>query len=95
MVDLISLVRGGFLRRHRAETLGVAAGISGILKALAAWAVGVQSLISLAGTLSDNWGLITAGLGIATLAAKVGRVQSGNARPKTGVSEIADAALRR
>jgi hypothetical protein len=40
MLKLWALIRGGFLKGHRAEVLGIAAGIGGLADALAQWAVG-------------------------------------------------------
>ena len=90
MVKLWSLIRGGFLRGYRAQTLGVAAGLGGVADALAQWAVGDLSLISLIRALSANWALIAGGFGLATLGAKIGRTAPGQS-----VSDSADKALRR
>ena len=40
MFKLMVLLRGGFFKGHRAQVLGVAAGIGGVADALAQWAVG-------------------------------------------------------
>lgn len=90
MVKLWRLIRGGFLQGYRAQTLGVAAGLGGVIDALAQWAVGDLSPISLIRALSANWALIAGGFGLATLAAKVERTAPGQR-----VSDIADKALRR
>ena len=66
----------------------------GLADALAQWAVGDLSIVSLI-RLSQNWALIAGGFGVATLAAKIDR--TGSAAKKTGetVSDIAGRALRR
>jgi hypothetical protein len=89
------LMRGGVLRSHRAETLGLAAGAAGLIKALADWAVGDLSLFALIGALSDNWALIAGGAGIATLGAKIERKRASPQPPDETVSAIAEKALRR
>jgi len=89
MFKLWALIRGGFLRSHRAQALGIAAGIGGLADALAQWAVGDLSIVSLIRALSQNWALIAGGFGVAT--------RTGSAAKKTGetVSDIAGRALRR
>jgi hypothetical protein len=95
MLSLWTLLRGGFLRGHRAEILGAAAGIGGLADALAHWAVGDLSIISLLGALSRNWALIAGGFGLATLGAKIDRTKAAGAKRKVEtVSDIADRALR-
>jgi hypothetical protein len=89
MLSLLRLVQGGFLKGYRAQVIGIATGLCGLINALALWAVGDRSLLSLWHTLGENWGLIAGGFGFATLAAKIDRT-----RDKT-VQEIADEALRR
>ena len=86
---LRSHIRGGFLRSQRAQALGIAAGIGGLADALAQWAVGDLSIVSLIRALSQNWALIAGGFGVATLGAKIDR--TGSAAKKTGetVSDIA------
>jgi hypothetical protein len=91
MFKLWALIRGGFLRSHRAQALGVAAGIGGLADALAQWAVG-DSLIR---ALSENWTLIAGGLGVATLGAKIDRTDTGAKKTGETVSDIAGRALRR
>lgn len=91
MLNLFSLIRGGFLRDHRAEVLGLATGIAGLAHALASWAVGDLSIFSLARTIGQNWALIAAGFGIATLSDKIERPNPS----RETVAEIAAAALRR
>ena len=73
------------------ETLLAAAlrHLGGLINALAAWAVGDQSLISLAHAFGENWALIAGGFGLATVAAKIERSK------EEAVSDIADSALRR
>ena len=93
MFKLWALIRGGFLKGHRAEVLGIAAGIGGLADALAQWAVGDVSIVSLIRALSQNWALIAGGLGLATLAAKIDRKAGANKTSET-VSDIADRALR-
>lgn len=95
MLKLWWLLRGGFLKGYRAETLGLAAGVGGLINALAQWAVGDLSLIALVRALGDNWALIAGGLGLATLGAKIGRRQTGVPETKETVSDLADRALRR
>jgi hypothetical protein len=94
MLKLWSLVRGGFLKSYRAETLGIAAGLSGAVDPLAQWAVGDRTLISLIRALVANWTLIARGLGLATLGAKLARPKPGTPNDET-VAAIADKALRR
>lgn len=89
MLKLLWLMQGGFLKGYRSQTIGVATGVGGIINALALWAVGDRSLISLAHAIGENWALIAGGFGLATVAAKIDRT-----RDKT-VQEIADEALRR
>lgn len=95
MFKLWVIIRGGFLRSRRAQALGVAAGIGGLADAVAQWAVGDLSIVSLIRALSENWTLIAGGFGVATLGAKIDRTTP--AAKKTGetVSEIAGRALRR
>ena len=76
MFKLWALIRGGFLRSHRAQALGVAAGIGGLADALAQWAVGDLSIVSLIRALSQNWALIAGGFGVATLGAKIDRTDA-------------------
>lgn len=95
MIKLWILLRGGFLRSHRAQALGVAAGIGGLADALAQWAVGDLSMISLIRALSENWALIAGGFGVATLGAKIDRTDTGGKRTGETVSDIAGRALRR
>lgn len=95
MVKLWSLIRGGFLKTYRAQTLGVAAGVGGMVNALAHWAVGDLSLISLVRALSENWALIVGGIGLATLGAKIERTRISVEKHDQTVSDIADSALRR
>ena len=95
MLKLWSLVRGGFLKAYRAETLGVAAGLSGAVDAVAQWAVGDRSLISLIRALAANWTLIAGGLGLATLSAKLERPKVGATSNDETIAAIADKALRR
>jgi NlpC/P60 family putative phage cell wall peptidase len=73
------------------ETLLAAAlrHLGGLINALAAWAVGDQSLISLARAFGENWALIAGGFGLVTVAAKIERSK------EEAVSDIADSALRR
>ena len=73
MFKLMVLLRGGFFKGHRAQVLGVAAGIGGVADALAQWAVGDLSIASLIRSLSENWALIAGGFGMATLGAKIDR----------------------
>jgi hypothetical protein len=95
MFRLWALIRGGFLKDHRAEILGIAAGIGGLADALAQWAVGDVSIVSLIRALSQNWALIAGGFGLATLGAKLERTRTGANKASETVSEIADRALRR
>jgi hypothetical protein len=95
MFMLWTLIRGGFLKGHRAQALGVAAGISGVANALAQWAVGDLSIVSLIRALSENWALIAGGFGVATLGAKIDRTEAAAKTPGETVSDIADRALRR
>lgn len=95
MIRLWEIIRGGFLRSHRAQALGVAAGISGLAGALAQWAVGDLSIVPLIRALSQNWALIASGFGIATLGAKIDRTVTRANKSDETVSEIADRALRR
>jgi hypothetical protein len=90
MFKLLWLIQGGFLKGYRSQTIGVATGLGGLINALALWAVGDQSLISLAHAIGENWALIAGGFGLATVAAKIER----NKGDET-VSDIADSALRR
>jgi hypothetical protein len=94
MFKLWALIRGGFLRSRRAQMLGVAAGIGGLADALAQWAVGDLSIVSLIRALSENWALIAAGFGVATLGAKIDRTDIAGKSEET-VSDIAGRALRR
>jgi hypothetical protein len=89
------LVRGGILRSHRPEALGLAAGLAGLVKALADWAVGDLSVFGLLKALSDNWALIGGGLGLATLGAKVERKRARPQPSEETVAAIAEKALRR
>jgi len=89
MLKLLWLMQGGFLKGYRSQALGIATGLGGIINALALWAVGDRSLISLVQAIGENSGLIAGGFGLATVAAKIERVKD-----KT-VQEIADEALRR
>jgi hypothetical protein len=95
MFRLWALIRGGFLKDRRAEILGIAAGIGGLADALAQWAVGDVSTVSLFRALSQNWALIAGGFGLATLGAKLERTRTGGNKASETVSEIADRALRR
>ena len=95
MFKLWAIIRGGFLRSHRAQALGVAAGIGGLVDALAQWAVGDLSIVSLIRALSQNWALIAGGFGIATLGAKIDRTDARAKKSGETVSEIAGRALRR
>ncbi len=94
MFKLWALIRGGFLKGHRAEVLGIAAGIGGLADALAQWAVGDVSIVSLIRALSQNWALIAGGFGLATLAAKIDRTKAAPSKTSETVSDIADRALR-
>jgi len=89
MLKLLWLLQGGFLKGYRSQTIGIATGLGGIINALALWAVGDQSLISLYHAIGENWALIAGGPGLAAVAAKIDR-----AKDKT-VQEIAEEALRR
>ncbi len=89
MFKLLWLIQGGFLKGYRSQTIGVATGIGGLVNALALWAVGDRSLISLAHAIGENWALIAGGFGLATIAAKIDRTKDET------VSDIADSALRR
>jgi hypothetical protein len=95
LIRLWALIRGGFLKGHRAEILGIAAGIGGLADALAQWAVGDTSIVSLIRALSQNWALIAGGFGLATLGAKIDRTRAGANKASETVSDIADRALRR
>jgi hypothetical protein len=95
MFKLWALIRGGFLRSHRAQALGVAAGIGGLADALAQWAVGDLSIVSLIRALSQNWTLIAGGFGVATLGAKIDRTDARAKKSGETVSDIAGRALRR
>jgi hypothetical protein len=89
MLKLLWLLRGGFLKGYRSQTIGIATGLGGLINELAQWAVGDRSLFSLAHAIGENWALIAGGFGLATIAVKIER-----ARDKS-VQEIADEALRR
>ena len=89
MLRLLWLLRGGFLKGYRSQTIGVATGLGGLINALALWAVGDRSLFSLGHAISENWALIAGGFGLASLAAKIDRTND-----KT-VQEIADETLHR
>jgi len=95
MLIFWSLIRGGCLKAYRAETLGLAAGLSGAVDALAQWAVGDRTLISLIRALSTDWALIAGGFGLATLSAKIDRPKAGGTAKDETVAAIADKALRR
>ncbi|HET7851981.1 MAG TPA: hypothetical protein VFK91_04475 [Methyloceanibacter sp.] len=95
LINLWALIGGGFLKGHRAEILGIAAGIGGLADALAQWAVGDASIVSLIHAVSQNWALIAGGFGLATLGAKLERTRIGPKKASETVSEIADRALRR
>lgn len=95
MAKLWLLFRGGFLRAYRAEILGVAAGLGGVIDAVAEWAVGDLTVISLVRTLAANWTLIAGGFGLATLGAKIERPKTGGEGGDQSVAAIADKALRR
>lgn len=88
-------VRGGILQNRRAETLGLAAGIAGLIKALAAWAAGDLSVLGLAREIAENWPLIAGGLGLATLSAKLNRKQGTPQSAGEPVADIAAKAIRR
>ncbi len=89
MLRLLWLLRGGFLKGYRSQTIGVATGLGGLINAFASWAVGDRSLFSLGHAISENWALIAGGFGLATLAAKIDRTKDET------VQEIADEALHR
>jgi hypothetical protein len=89
MFKLLWLLRGGFLRGYRSQTIGVATGVAGIVNALAAWAVGDRSVISLCRSIGENWTLIAGGFGFATVAAKIERMKD------KSVHEIAEESLHR
>jgi hypothetical protein len=95
MIRLWTLLRGGFLKGYRAQILGAAAGVTGLVDALAQWAVGDLSIVSLIRVLSQNWALIAGGFGLATLGAKIDRTEGGAKKGGQTVSDIADRALRR
>ena len=95
MFKLMVLLRGGFFKGHRAQVLGVAAGIGGVADALAQWAVGDLSIVSLIRSLSENWALIAGGFGMATLSAKIDRTGATAKTSGETVSDIADRELRR
>jgi hypothetical protein len=95
LIRFWALIWGGFLKDHRAEILGIAAGIGGLADAIAQWAVGDASIVSLIRALSQNWALIAGGFGLATLGAKLERTRTGVNKAGETVSEIADRALRR
>ncbi len=88
-------LRGGILRDHRVETLGLATGLAGLIKALGDWAAGDLSVFGLAKAIAENWPLIAGGLGLASLNAKIDRTEL--RRPASGetVASIAANALRR
>jgi hypothetical protein len=90
MFKSLWLIQGGFLKGYRSQTIGIATGLSGLINALALWAVGDQSLISLAHAIGENSALIAGGFGLATVAAKIERTKGDQT-----VSDIADSALRR
>ncbi|MGH6804700.1 MAG: hypothetical protein ACREC3_15250 [Methyloceanibacter sp.] len=89
MLKLLWLIQGGFLKGYRSQTIGIATGLGGLINALALWAVGDRSLISLGHAIGENWALIAGGFGLATIAVKIER-----AKEKTA-QEIADEALHR
>ncbi len=89
MLKLLWLLRGGFLKGYRSQTIGVATGLGGLINAFALWAVGDRSLFSLGHGIAENWALMAGGFGLAPLAAKIDRTKD-----KT-VQEIADEALHR
>lgn len=95
MFWLWRILRGGLLKERRAETLGLAAGLTGAIKALCEWATGDLSVFGLARALAENWPLIAGGVGLATLAAKIKRNERPPAQVAESVSSIADRALRR
>jgi hypothetical protein len=89
MLKLLWLLRGGFLKGYRSQTIGIATGLGGIINAFALWAVGDRSLISLVHAIGENWTLIAGGFGLATVSAKIERNKD------RSVQELADEALRR
>ena len=89
MLKLLWLLRGGFLKGYRSQTIGIATGLGGLINAFASWAVGDRSLFSLGRAIGENWTLIAGGFGLTTVAAKIDR-----SKDKT-VQEIADEALHR
>jgi hypothetical protein len=89
MLKLLWLLRGGFLKGYRSQTIGIATGLGGLINAFAAWAVGDRSLFSLGRAIGENWTLIAGGFGLATVAATIDRSKD------KMVQEIADAALHR
>jgi len=95
MAKLWLLFRGGFLGAYRAEILGVAAGLGGVIDAVAQWTVGDLTLISLLRALAANWTLIAGGFGLGTLSAKLERPNPGGEAGDQSVAAIADRALRR
>jgi hypothetical protein len=90
MPTLWLILRGGFLRAKRAEMLGLAAGLCGLITTVAQWAVGDRSILSLLHALVKNWTLIAGGFGVAGLAAKVERKKAA----EDSVADIAARALR-
>jgi hypothetical protein len=76
-------------------TLCLAFGLSGAVDAVAQWAVGDRTLISLIRTLSADWALIAGGFGLVTLSAKIDRPKAGATARDETVAAIADKALRR
>jgi hypothetical protein len=88
MLKFLWLIQGGFLKGYRSQVIGIATGLGGLIHALAQWAVGDLSLISLAQVIGENWALIAGGFGLATVAAKIERSKD------KSVQEIADEALR-
>jgi hypothetical protein len=94
MFKLLWLLRGGFLKGYRSQTIGIATGFGGIVHALALWAVGDRSLLSLVRAIGENWTLIAGGFGLAAVAAKIDRAKEKAAKDKS-VQEIAEEALRR
>ena len=89
MLKLLWLLQGGFLKGYRSQVIGIATGLGGIINAVALWAVGDHSLISLVRAIGENWTLIAGGLGLAAVAAKIDRTKD------KSVGEIAEEALRR
>jgi hypothetical protein len=75
-------------------TLGIAAGLSGAVDAVAQWAVGDRTLISLISALSADWALITGGFGLSTVSARIDRPKAGGTAKEETVAAIADKALR-